>query len=59
MNGPTLEVRVKSVTYEAEGINAYELRLAGGGELPPFKAGAHIDVHLPNGATRGYSLINP
>jgi len=25
MSGPTLEVRVRSVTYEAECINAYEL----------------------------------
>ena len=58
MSGP-LEVRVKSVTYEAERVNAYDLRPVAGGELPPFKAGAHIDLNLPNGATRSYSLINP
>src|SRR5690606_37809797 len=27
--------------------------------LPPFTAGAHIDVHLADGLTRSYSLINP
>jgi vanillate O-demethylase ferredoxin subunit len=60
MSGPTLEVRVKSVTFEAERINSYELRAAAGGTLPAFKAGAHVDVHnLPHGATRSYSLINP
>jgi ferredoxin-NADP reductase len=59
MSTPTLEVWVKSVTYEAERINAYDLRPAAGIELPPFKAGAHIDLKLLNGATRSYSLINP
>ncbi|RAH98994.1 oxidoreductase [Acuticoccus sediminis] len=24
--------------------------------LPPFRAGAHVDLHLPNGLTRSYSL---
>ena len=59
MSGPTLEVRVESVTYEAERINSYELRPIAGGALPVFKAGAHIDVHLQHDATRSYSLINP
>ena len=27
-------------------------------ELPPFTAGAHVDVHLPNGVLRSYSLLN-
>jgi ferredoxin-NADP reductase len=27
-------------------------------ELPPFKPGAHIDLHLPNGLVRTYSLCN-
>ena len=27
-------------------------------ELPPFTAGAHVDVHLPNGLLRSYSLLN-
>lgn len=59
MSGPTLDVRVKSVTYEADRINSYELRPFAGGTLPPFKAGAHIDLHLPHGARRSYSLVNP
>jgi vanillate O-demethylase ferredoxin subunit len=58
MSGPTLDVRVKSITWEAERINTYELTPLGGVELPSFKAGSHIDVHLPHGATRSYSLVN-
>jgi ferredoxin-NADP reductase len=27
-------------------------------ELPPFRAGAHIDLHLPDGLVRTYSLCN-
>ena len=62
MNATTLAVRVKSVTYEAERVNSYELRPLAGGELPPFTAGAHIDLKLPGvtkGMSRSYSLINP
>ena len=30
-----------------------------GTEFPPFAAGSHIDLHLPNGMERSYSLCNP
>jgi len=46
------------MTYEAEGINLYELRTENGGDLPPFEAGSHIDLHLPNGLIRSYSIVN-
>ena len=42
-----LEVRVRRIDREAEGINSYELVAADGADLPPFAAGAHIDMHLP------------
>jgi ferredoxin-NADP reductase len=54
----TLSLRVKSVTWETPGICSYELRPLEGMELPPFTAGAHIDLSLPNGLTRSYSLVN-
>src|SRR4051812_11073434 len=55
-----LEVTVKSITREARDINSYEFRpRRAGQELPPFTAGAHIDLHLPNGLVRSYSLSNP
>ena len=52
------ELRVKRISYEAERINAYELTDPMGGELPPFTAGGHIDLHLRNGLIRSYSLLN-
>ena len=54
-----LTLRVRSVTYEAEGILSFELIDPAGGELPAFDAGAHIDVHVPGGLTRRYSLCDP
>ncbi|WP_297368671.1 PDR/VanB family oxidoreductase [Acidocella sp.] len=42
----------------AERIVALELTAEDGALLPPFEAGAHIDVALPNGMVRQYSLLN-
>ncbi len=54
-----IALRVASISREAEGINSYDLRHPAGGELPPFTAGAHVDLQLPNGLIRCYSLVNP
>ncbi|MBR0900165.1 oxidoreductase [Bradyrhizobium tropiciagri] len=54
----TQDVLVKRIGYEAERINSYELIARTGGELTPFTAGGHINLHLPNGMIRSYSLIN-
>lgn len=51
-----LEVRVRSVTFEAEDILRFELVDTAGGSLPAFEAGAHIDVHVDSGFVRQYSL---
>jgi ferredoxin-NADP reductase len=40
-----------------EGIAGFELR-ALRGHLPTFQPGAHIDLHLPNGLIRQYSITN-
>lgn len=53
-----LKLRVRSVTYEAEGILSYELVDPSGRALPRFEAGAHIDVKIPGGLSRRYSLCN-
>ena len=58
MTESTMQVRVKRISYEAENINSYELVTATGGDLAPFAAGSHIDLHLPNGMIRSYSLVN-
>lgn len=53
-----LTLCVRSMTYEAEGIRSFELVDPEGADLPPFEAGAHIDVHVPGGYTRQYSLCD-
>ena len=60
MSAPTLKALVHTMRYEADGIVSVEFRPAGAGvEFPPFEAGSHIDLHLPNGLVRSYSLCNP
>ena len=54
----SLSLRVQRITPEAEGILSYELVPADGGSLPPFEAGSHLDVHVPGGFMRQYSLCN-
>jgi ferredoxin-NADP reductase len=54
----THTVLVRQVRREAEGINSYELVDPDGGYLPPFTAGAHIDLYLSGRAVRQYSLCN-
>ena len=54
----TIEVKVASKHNEADGICSYELVPTGGGALPGFEAGAHVDVHLPGNLIRQYSLCN-
>lgn len=54
----TITVRIHVITYAAEGIHTFELRPIDAPELPPFTAGAHLEVNLPNGLARQYSLVN-
>ena len=51
-------LRVHRIEWAGEGVLAVELRDPEGGDLPAFAAGAHVDLHLPNGMTRSYSLAN-
>lgn len=53
-----LKLRVRSVTYEAEGILSFDLVDPQGAALPAFEAGAHIDIQTPSGLSRRYSLCN-
>jgi vanillate O-demethylase ferredoxin subunit len=53
-----LTLCVRSITFEAEGIRSFELVDPGGKDLPGFEAGAHIDVSVPGGSTRQYSLCD-
>ncbi len=51
-----LSLLVRQVRWEAEGVVSVLLEDAGGADLPQWAPGAHIDLHLPGGATRQYSL---
>lgn len=42
----------------AQGIHGFELRRPDRGELPAFTPGAHVEVRVPNGMLRKYSLCN-
>ncbi|KJH80126.1 PDR/VanB family oxidoreductase [Pseudomonas sp. KSR10] len=53
-----IEVIVIARHNQAEDICSFELARADGAPLPAFTAGAHIDVHLPGGLVRQYSLCN-
>ena len=53
-----LQVLVNRKSIVADGICSFELCLANGELLPAFTAGAHVDVHLPSGVVRQYSLCN-
>lgn len=56
---PTLAVRVASKRTEALGICSLQLVATKCTTLPAFAAGAHVDVYLPGGLVRQYSLCNP
>lgn len=51
-----LTVRVARITRQTPDIVAFEFVHPWGRALPGFSAGAHIDVHLPGGFMRQYSL---
>lgn len=53
-----LNVRVRARRDEADGICSFELEPVADMPLPSFSAGAHIDVHVPSGPVRQYSLCS-
>ncbi len=54
--GDTLAVKVNKKELIADGVMYLELVDPKGEDLPKFTAGAHIDIQLPNGLVRPYSL---
>lgn len=53
-----LDLMIRGLRLEAPGILGLELVAADGSPLPAFEAGAHLDLHLPGGLVRPYSLCN-
>ncbi len=56
--GEPLLLRLTAIRYATPDIHLFEFCDPAGHALPAFTAGAHIDVHLPNGWARPYSLCN-
>jgi ferredoxin-NADP reductase len=52
----SLQVRVRAMRWEASGVLSLELSAVDGALLPPFEPGAHVDLRLPDGTLRQYSL---
>ena len=53
-----LTVRVSERVQQALDVCSLELTDPSGAELPPFQAGAHLDVYLPSGISRQYSICS-
>jgi ferredoxin-NADP reductase len=53
---PALDLVVVSVAAVATGVISLELAAPGTAALPEWTPGAHIDLHLPSGLVRSYSL---
>jgi vanillate O-demethylase ferredoxin subunit len=58
VSGQTLRVRVQRKAAEADGICSFELVSADEISLPRFSPGSHVNVHVPGGPIRSYSLCN-
>jgi ferredoxin-NADP reductase len=52
-------LRVQSVSWEAEGVVLIELVDPAGAKLPPWEPGGHLELELPSGTIRQYSLCGP
>jgi ferredoxin-NADP reductase len=52
----TYPLQIAAVTHEADSVIALALRHQEGRDLPAWEPGAHIDLYLPSGRIRQYSL---
>ncbi|MEP6968888.1 MAG: PDR/VanB family oxidoreductase [Betaproteobacteria bacterium] len=55
---PFMDLRVTRKSLLAQDVWWFELRHPDGEPLPPFTAGAHLTVQLPDGVRRNYSLCS-
>ena len=54
-----IDVQVTAIENVARDTNVYTFARPDRGKLPAYRPGAHIDIHLPNGLIRQFSLLNP
>src|SRR5580700_4078790 len=55
----TIEAKLAAIEDVARDTKVYTFRRVDGAPLPVYKPGAHIDLHLPNGLVRQFSLVVP
>jgi vanillate O-demethylase ferredoxin subunit len=53
-----MKLVVDSITQEAPGILSFRLVDPAGAPLPPYTPGAHVDITVPGGIVRQYSLCS-
>lgn len=58
MSAGQLDAVIAQIHAEGKDVLSFELVDPQGRELPSFEPGAHLEVHLPNGLIRHYSLCN-
>lgn len=56
---PTLSVFIRAIRHECDGVASFELEPCSGAVLPAHSPGAHVDVQMPSGVVRSYSLLEP
>ena len=54
--GRRFQARIVQTTLEADGVISFAMKPVDGGRLPEWAPGAHIDLCLPSGLVRQYSL---
>src|SRR5580704_3926829 len=54
-----IDARLVKIEDVARDTKTYTFERIEGGKLPAYKPGAHIDLHLPNGLMRQFSLVVP
>src|SRR5262249_8014263 len=57
-NHHLIEVRLVAIRLVARDTCLFEFQSIDGTPLPAYEPGAHIDLHLPNGLLRNYSLTS-
>ncbi|MDQ0304942.1 PDR/VanB family oxidoreductase [Ancylobacter polymorphus] len=55
--GSTIDMRLVAIRLAAHDTNLYEFERLDGRPLPAVAPGSHVDIHLPNGMVRPYSLV--
>jgi len=53
-----LQAKLHSIELLAAGVHRFDFRPADQDQWPAVSAGSHIDLHLPDGLMRSYSLVN-